>query len=75
MTSPVPFNPASVSGVDVTVAVWIFARAAAFKRAFVCHGATLTTSSLPAKNEMRPMKHATCSSTASSRCPPTPLPL
>lgn len=76
MTWPVPSKPASVNGVLVTVALWIIARAAALRRRCWCLEATLMTSTLPAKNETRPMKHATCSSAASPSWldPPAPLP-
>ena len=58
MTSPVPSKPASVKGVDVTVAVWMFALAAALSRRILCLGATRRTSGLLARKETRPMKHA-----------------
>lgn len=75
ITSPVPSKPAAVSGVSVDVAVWIMARAAASSSCAGRLGAILSTSCLLARKDTRPMKHATCSSVASSSpCPPAPLP-
>lgn len=73
-TSPSPVSPASVRGAEMTVADWILALAAALRRRFLCLGVTLSTSGLLARKDKRPMKHATCSSIASSPVPPTPLP-
>lgn len=75
MTSPEPSSPASVSGVSVTVALWVMALATAFNSLALYKGATLRTWGLEARYETSPMKHATCSSSDSAPAdPPTPLP-
>ena len=58
-TWPVPSKPASVNGVSVMVALWMFARAAALRRPCVCLEATRRTSGRPARKETKPIKHAT----------------
>lgn len=74
MISPVPSKPAAVSGVLVSVADCMIARAAASSKLFECVGATLRTWCLLARKDTSPMKHATCSSVASPPFPPAPFP-
>lgn len=74
MTSPVPSKPASVRGVCVGVALWMTARTVASSVLAERVGATRRISCLLARKETRAIKHATCSSVASSSSPLAPLP-